>query len=234
MPNQIGPEDFDGWILDRGLYFLGRWDPAYISLLASSDPGEEPRGGGLVVAAYGRGTYVYTGLSFFRQIPAGVQGAVRLFANMLAIPEAKILERMQLARGLELFAFMTDTQLHEVVRLMSERRFEAGAYLARQGERGEELFLVLEGEVEILKERDRGSATFVARSGEAVGELAALADVPRSASLRARGEVRTLSMRGAHFRALLREHPDLAEYVIKLLANRLATTEQVEPPSGSG
>jgi LmbE family N-acetylglucosaminyl deacetylase len=234
MPNEITMADFDGWVLDRGLYFLGRWDPAYTSLLASNDPGEEPKGGGLLVAPYGRGTYVYAALSFFRQIPAGVQGAVRLFANLLAIPEAKILERMELARGLELFAFMTDSQLHEGVRLMSERRFEGGAFLARQGEPGEELFLVVDGEVEILKQGERGAQTFVARRGEAVGELAALAGVPRSASLRARGSVRTLTMRGSHFRGLLREHPDLAEDVIKLLANRLATTEQVEPPSGSG
>ncbi|HEX9235208.1 MAG TPA: cyclic nucleotide-binding domain-containing protein, partial [Actinomycetota bacterium] len=234
LPNEINAADFGGWVLDRGLYFVHEWDPAYTSLLASNDPGEEPQGGGLFVAEYGRGTYVYAAYSFFRQIPAGVQGAVRLFANLLAIPEAKILQRVELARGLELFTVMADDQLHEVVRLMAERRFQAGSYLARQGEPGQELFLIAEGEIEILKETEGAARHYVARPGEAVGELAALADVPRSASLRARTDVRLLSMRGDHFRALLRQHPSIAEDVIKLLANRLATTEQVEPPSGSG
>ncbi|MFN2589202.1 MAG: PIG-L family deacetylase [Actinomycetota bacterium] len=233
MPNEITAADFDGWVLDRGLYFWGQWDPAYVPVLASHDPGEEPKAGGLLVAPYGRGTFVYAAYSFFRQIPAGVQGALRLFANLLAIPEAKILERMALARGLELFAFMTDRQLHDAVRLMSERRFDPGAYLARQGESGDELFVVVDGEVEILKEGPEGSRRFVAGRGEAVGELAALADVPRSASMRAIGVVRTLAMRGRHFRAQLREHPDLAEDVIKLLATRLASTEGAGSPSGS-
>jgi hypothetical protein len=85
VPNEIGPADFDGWVQERGLYFLHTWDARYTPLLACSDPGEEPQRGGLVVADVGRGKYVYTGYAWFRQLPAGVPGAYRLFANLVSL-----------------------------------------------------------------------------------------------------------------------------------------------------
>jgi LmbE family N-acetylglucosaminyl deacetylase len=221
LPNRISERDFEGWVHDRGLYFWGEWDRRYAPVLECHDPGEEPQRGGLLVAGYGQGTFAYTGYSLFRQIPFGVPGAIRLFANLLGLAEARILERMERARRVQLFSFMSDDQLHDVVRLMSERWFDDGAFLARQGAAGNELFLIVEGEVEILKERgDR--KVHVAREGEAVGELAVLADTPRSASLRSRGGTKVLSMRGDHFRRLLREHRDLADGLIRMLATRLA------------
>src|SRR5438132_1180039 len=85
VPNDIGPDDWRGWVQERGLYFAHDWDPAYTPLVELHDPGEPPLQGGLLVATVGKGTYVYTGLSFFRQLPAGVPGAYRLFANLLAL-----------------------------------------------------------------------------------------------------------------------------------------------------
>ncbi|HSK81713.1 MAG TPA: PIG-L family deacetylase [Thermoanaerobaculia bacterium] len=85
-PNRIGPEDWNGWIQERGLYFAHTWDPAYTPLLALTDPGQPEQRGGLLVAKLSKGRYVYTGLAFFRQLPAGVPGAYRLFANLLALP----------------------------------------------------------------------------------------------------------------------------------------------------
>ena len=70
---------------ERGLYFAHEWDPAYTPLLELHDPGESPLRGGLLVSQVGKGTYVYTGLAFFRELPAGVVGAYRLFANLLAL-----------------------------------------------------------------------------------------------------------------------------------------------------
>jgi LmbE family N-acetylglucosaminyl deacetylase len=83
-PNLLGPHDFEGWVQERGLYFPDKWDPKYQTPLAMNDPGEAALLGGLLWARAGRGTFVYTGLSFFRQLPAGVPGAFRLFANLLA------------------------------------------------------------------------------------------------------------------------------------------------------
>ena len=82
-PNEITADDWQGWVQERGLYFARDWDSTYVPLLETHDPGEGPLQGGLLVAPLGRGTYVYTGLSFFRQLPAGVVGAYRLFANLL-------------------------------------------------------------------------------------------------------------------------------------------------------
>lgn len=84
-PNRITAADFDGWVQERGLYFLGEWDERYTPLLAMADPGEEPKRGSLVVTEVGDGHWVYTGLAFFRQLPALVPGAYRLFANLLSL-----------------------------------------------------------------------------------------------------------------------------------------------------
>lgn len=83
-PNRITARDFDGWIQDRSLYMPRTFDPAYVPVLEMSDPGEAPNRGALLVAPLGRGTYVYTTLAFFRQLPNGVPGAARLFVNLLA------------------------------------------------------------------------------------------------------------------------------------------------------
>ena len=84
-PNRIAPRDFDGWVQERGLYFAGEWDERYEVLLETADPGETAKRGGLLVARYGDGLYVYTGLSLFRQLPAGVPGAYRLLANLMSL-----------------------------------------------------------------------------------------------------------------------------------------------------
>jgi LmbE family N-acetylglucosaminyl deacetylase len=88
-PNKIGEEDWKGWVQERGLYFAHTWDPAYRPLLAMADPGGPEQRGALLVANVGKGKYVYTGLAFFRQLPAGVPGAYRLFANLLALRAAQ-------------------------------------------------------------------------------------------------------------------------------------------------
>ncbi len=84
-PNKITAADFDGWVQERGLYFPGEWDQRYEALLSCNDPGEAPLDGGLLVAQYGDGHFIYSSLSWFRQLPAGVPGAYRLFANMLSV-----------------------------------------------------------------------------------------------------------------------------------------------------
>jgi len=83
-PNRLGPADFEGWVQERGLYFASKWDEKYRPVFAMNDPGEQPLRGGLLVARHGKGSFVYTGIAFFRQLPAGVPGAYRLLANLLA------------------------------------------------------------------------------------------------------------------------------------------------------
>ena len=83
-PNRISAADFEGWVQERGLYFMSNWDERYEAVLACSDPGEDPLPGGLLYAPYGDGAYVFTGYSWFRQLPAGVQGAYRIFANLIS------------------------------------------------------------------------------------------------------------------------------------------------------
>lgn len=89
FPNKLSQSDFEGWVQERGLYFPSEWDAAFTPIFSCNDPGEEPAKGSLLVARYGNGWYVYTGLSFFRQLPAGVPGAYRLFANLIALGKSE-------------------------------------------------------------------------------------------------------------------------------------------------
>ena len=83
-PNHITPKDFDGWVQERGLYFASKWDPRYETVLSTKDPGEEAIAGGELWTHYGKGVYIFTAYSWFRQLPSGVPGAYRLFANLLS------------------------------------------------------------------------------------------------------------------------------------------------------
>ena len=84
-PNKITSKDFDGWVQERGLYFPNEWDEKFDAILSSNDPGEPARDGGLLVTTYGKGHYIYSGYSWFRELPAGVPGAYRLFTNLISI-----------------------------------------------------------------------------------------------------------------------------------------------------
>jgi len=83
-PNHITERDFDGWIQERGLYFASEWDPHYQPIVETHDPGEKPLEGGTLYTRYGKGVYIFTAFSWFRELPAGVPGAYRIFANMLS------------------------------------------------------------------------------------------------------------------------------------------------------
>ena len=86
FPNKITGKDFEGWIQERGIYFAGERDSAYQSIFSMNDRGEKPLDGSLIIAKYGKGNFVYTGLVFFRELPAGIPGAYRLFVNLLSLP----------------------------------------------------------------------------------------------------------------------------------------------------
>jgi hypothetical protein len=88
FPNKITQKDFDGWVQERGLYFATEWDERYEPILTSSDTNESDKKGGLLYARYGKGVFIYTGYSWFRQLPAGVPGAYRLFANLISSRDA--------------------------------------------------------------------------------------------------------------------------------------------------
>jgi len=98
FPNKISEQDFKGWVQERGLYFPNSWSSEYIPILSMNDWGEKPKKGSLLIAKYGKGNYIYTGLSFFRELPAGVSGAYKLFANILSIGQTNIEQQNQLEK----------------------------------------------------------------------------------------------------------------------------------------
>lgn len=94
-PNKVTSKDFDGWVQERGLYFPNKWDPQFEAVLSMKDTNENAQDGSLLVAKYGEGHYVYTGLSFFRELPEGVPGAYRLFTNIVSLGKAKKLQNQK-------------------------------------------------------------------------------------------------------------------------------------------
>lgn len=96
FPNKITQTDFEGWTQERGLYFPNEWGNEFTPILSMNDKGEPARDGSLLIAKHGKGHYIYTGLSFFREFPAGVSGAYRLFANMLSLGKDNIKENQKL------------------------------------------------------------------------------------------------------------------------------------------
>ena len=95
-PNKITEKDFEGWVQERGLYFPEKWSKEFTPVLSMHDKDESPKDGSLLIAKYGKGHYIYTGLSFFREFPEGVAGAFRLFANMLSAGKESIKTDQQL------------------------------------------------------------------------------------------------------------------------------------------
>jgi hypothetical protein len=93
FPNKIAAIDFDGWIQERGIYFATDIDKNYEKLISMNDPGEKPNDGSLITTKYGKGNFVYTGLVFFRELPAGIPGAYRLLVNLLSLPQNKLNEQ---------------------------------------------------------------------------------------------------------------------------------------------
>lgn len=83
-PNQITPEDFNGWVEERGHSFMQSWDPKYTALTEVNDPGQDPQKGGLLVAHEGKGTYIYVAFALYRETPEAVPGAYRLLANLVS------------------------------------------------------------------------------------------------------------------------------------------------------
>ena len=88
-PNVITQKDFEGWVQERGIYFATEMDPHYETVFSMHDPNEKPNTGSLIIAKHGKGNFVYTGLVFFRELPAGIPGAYRLFVNLLSLPQNK-------------------------------------------------------------------------------------------------------------------------------------------------
>ncbi len=227
VPNEITDADWEGWVKDRGMYFFGEYDDGYLPILECNDPGEEPQLGGLLVTDVGHGSWVYCAYSLWKQIPAGVPGGFRLFANLLGLPHSRILRRSHLLLGATLFEPMTAEERYDIARLMSDRRLEDGDILCRQGDQGDEMYVIVGGEIEIIKSTPAhpdGEIIAVAGQGDAIGELSVLASQPRSATMRARGNVRLLAIWGPAFRDLVHTNPGIADRLIGTLVDKLAAT----------
>ena len=222
FPNPITDQDFDGWERDRGMYFIGEWDPRYTPLLSCADSGETAKHGGLLECQLGKGTYIYMAYTLFRQLPQGVPGAFRLFANLLGMPETRVLQRMEFLKKIPLFETVPSEHLYSIAKLMANRWLADGSYVCRQGEQGQEMYVVRKGELEIVQESDgEEKVVFVAGEGVCVGEFAVVGKIPRTASMRARGDTELLVIEGSHFLDLIRDNPELSIEVMQMLVTRL-------------
>ncbi|MCI0828123.1 MAG: cyclic nucleotide-binding domain-containing protein, partial [Chloroflexi bacterium] len=146
-------------------------------------------------------------------------------------PAARVLERVKFLKGVALFSFMSDEQLQGVARIMTERWEADGTYLCHQGDEGNDMYIIVEGQVEIIDESGREDQVILTeQAGACIGELAALEIIPRVAAMRTKGEVRLLVLQGSHFRSLIHENPDMSQRVIQMLVRKLADATLAEEP----
>jgi len=222
FPNQIGIGDFSNWSYDRGMYFWGEWDKHYQPILSSADIGEEQLNGGWLTCQYGRGNFTYLGYSLFKQIPAGVSGAFRLFANLLGLPSARLNERVSFLKQTPLFSEVSHEQLEPIAKLMSEKWSNEGEEIGRQGDEGTECYMIYRGSVDIIKNKN-GEETIIATvgKGECIGEMAILGNSRRVATMRAREDTQLLVIKKDHFRAFLYESPKMAVHMMDIILSRV-------------
>jgi len=168
-------------------------------------------------------------------LPAGVPGAFRLFANILALPESRILERIEFLKNIPLFSHLTKEHLDSVARIMFEQWVKNSEYICRQGEEGKELYIIKNGEVDVIQESNgKGHVIFTAKEGACLGELAILGNITRTASLRAQKDVQLLVIKGEHFLALLKKYPDISIQMLELMVERVLNVERRAKKGGNG
>ena len=132
-------------------------------------------------------------------------------------------ERMLFLKNTELFASFDKTHIEEIAWLVTERRYAGGDWLCHEGDEGHELFVICEGRVAVVKNIDgKHKTVYTAKPGEVLGEISVLGHIPRTAGLRAKGDVLVLTIKAPHFIRLLRENPDMSLAIIELLVHRLA------------
>ena len=143
------------------------------------------------------------------------------------MPEARILERIEFLKNISLFSILTNEHLDSVARIMFEQWVEDGERFCRQGEEGNELYIIKNGEVEVIqKSNDKEQVIFTAKAGACLGELAILGNITRTASLCARGNLQLLVIKGEHFLTLLKKHPDISIQMLRLMVERMLNIEQ--------
>ena len=145
-----------------------------------------------------------------------------VFARSVAEESDKTLDRPLFLKSIDLFSSLEAEEIWRVARLTNERREAPGAYLCHAGDEGDEMFIIVSGEVEIVDEHGGGQVKYVARTGEAIGEIAVLTDLRRTAALRCRTPAHLLVLKGTDFRTLLHRHPPISSRIIEHLAKRLA------------
>jgi len=151
-----------------------------------------------------------------------VAGAFRLLANLLALPAARLRERMDFLRSIDLFSEFQDEQLEAMARIMSERWEDDGTVLCQEGDPGDELYLVYQGSVDVVRSVDGEEKTLAAAGpGACIGEMAILGDIPRTATLRSSGDVQLLVIKGQDFQTVLNENPKMAIKLLSLLVKRV-------------
>ncbi|MFC1477858.1 cyclic nucleotide-binding domain-containing protein [Candidatus Margulisiibacteriota bacterium] len=228
FPNDIMRSDFDDWVENRGNCFFSQWDKHYHALLSCTVDKEE-KDGGLMICQHGRGAYVYTGYSFYKQVSSAVPGAIRMFANIFSLPAADVGENLKFLRKTELFAGIKALDLEDIARIMFMQIEDDGEIICKEGDEGNELYIVHSGKVDVIK-KENGKEKVVATIGvgACVGEMAILGKTKRTATLRANGDVELLVIREDQFEGILRSHPDVDITLLHLLVRRLTNFQERE------
>lgn len=216
-PNKISQSDFDFWEVDRGLYFWKTWSNYYQSITSCCDPGESELEGGLLSCHYGRGNYVYIGYTVCQQITKGVVGALRLYANVLSIAETEISRRIDILKQVTIFSELTDQELIEISKIPSVELFEENQVIIQEGSKGNTMYLIEAGDVEILKQN---KSITVLKRNNIFGELAIFSDIERTATAIAKTKVECLVFHAEKMIEIILKHPIIGINIIRTLITK--------------
>ena len=161
-----------------------------------------------------------------RQIPAGVEGALRLFANIMATPKHRIIKRMKFLRNVPIFSMLDESILEKIAKTLFERFFEYDSYICHEGDHGDELYIIIEGKVDIIKEHKDSSRIIATKSaGDFIGEFAILSNIPRTATLKTNGKTRLFILKASFFREILAQNPEMQSKLLDILVHMILNNE---------
>jgi CRP-like cAMP-binding protein len=147
---------------------------------------------------------------------------LRLFANIIAIPKHRIIKRIKFIRNVTIFSMLDESILEKIAKTLFERFFEHGSYICHEGDYGDELYIIIEGGVEIIKESDHSNKIIATKSvGDFIGEFAILCNLPRTAALKTIGKTRLYILKATYFREILSQNPEMQSKLLEILVHML-------------
>lgn len=220
FPNKITQQDFEGWHVDRGVYFWEKWDKRYQPLMRTGDPGDDPQSGGMMFTRYGRGSYIYLGYSFHRQIIQGVDGAFRICANILDLPRQLLEKQVRQLQSIPLFSKISPVMLEPIASKLEAVYLNKGDHLEYGTAPHQKLGFLEYGLLEKVQKFGESSVEHLIEPGQSFGEASLFRNQSSHHVVRAKEDSLILVLTIKDWWNIIQNHPSTVKPVMEYLARR--------------